>query len=117
MLIDNTRLAWHYILAAENSQTAFRTPKFGQLCEDHLGFRVYTFKMPLPKRPTVATGRKGTTTKDARFANFETDPKFRLPSKKHAKTKLDSRFSRLLTDPQFHSKGSVDRYGRRISSK
>lgn len=66
--------------------------------------------MPLPKRPTAAKG-------GSRFANFETDPKFRLPSKKHAKTKLDARFSRLLTDPDFHAKGSVDRYGRRISKK
>lgn len=68
--------------------------------------------MPLPKRPTAQKG-----TSDSRFANFETDPKFRLPSKKHAKTKLDPRFSRLRTDSDFHSKASVDRYGRRISKE
>jgi hypothetical protein len=56
-----------------------------------------------------------TTIGDARFANFQNDPKFRLPSKKHAKTKLDPRFSRLRSDPDFHSKGTVDKYGRKIS--
>ena len=52
---------------------------------------------------------------DSRFANFETDPKFRLPSKKHTKTKLDPRFSRLKSDPDFYNKASVDKYGRKIS--
>lgn len=54
---------------------------------------------------------------DARFANFETDPKFRLPSKKQSKTKLDPRFSRLRSDPDFYSKASVDKYGRKISKE
>jgi hypothetical protein len=53
-------------------------------------------------------------TGDPRFASFETDAKYRLPSKKHTKTKLDSRFSRLLTDPEFYSKSTVDRYGRKV---
>lgn len=54
-----------------------------------------------------------TVIEDSRFANFQTDAKFRLPSKKHSKTKLDSRFSRLLSDPDFYNKASVDRYGRK----
>ncbi|KAJ4351575.1 pre-rRNA-processing protein esf1 [Didymosphaeria variabile] len=69
--------------------------------------------MPLPKRQTVPKATKGSS--DSRFAAFETDPKFRLPSKKHAKTKLDPRFSRLRTDSDFYNKASVDKYGRPIS--
>lgn len=70
-------------------------------------------EMPLPKRQTVPQATKGSS--DSRFAAFETDPKFRLPSKKHAKTKLDPRFSRLRTDSDFYNKASVDKYGRPIS--
>jgi hypothetical protein len=78
--------------------------------------------MPLPKRQTIAKASAKETSKpkpspkpssSGRFDNFETDPKFRLPSKKHAKTKLDPRFARLRTDPDFQSKTAVDRYGRR----
>lgn len=52
---------------------------------------------------------------DSRFANFESDARFRLPSKKHTKTKLDPRFSRLRSDPDFYNKATVDKYGRKIS--
>lgn len=69
--------------------------------------------MPLPKRQTVPKATRESS--DSRFAAFETDPKFRLPSKKHAKTKLDPRFSRLRTDSDFHNKASVDKYGRPVS--
>ncbi|KAF2451718.1 hypothetical protein P171DRAFT_426194 [Karstenula rhodostoma CBS 690.94] len=69
--------------------------------------------MPLPKRQTVLKATKDSS--DSRFAAFETDPKFRLPSKKHAKTKLDPRFSRLRTDSDFYNKASVDKYGRPVS--
>ncbi|EMD86304.1 hypothetical protein COCC4DRAFT_135635 [Bipolaris maydis ATCC 48331] len=54
-------------------------------------------------------------TGDSRFANFQTDPKFRLPSKKHTKTKLDPRFARIKSDPDFYNKAKVDKYGRKIS--
>ncbi|CAI6342119.1 unnamed protein product [Periconia digitata] len=81
--------------------------------------------MPLPKRQTFAKASQRPrvqdpetqTTSDDRFANFETDPKFRLPSKKRAKTKLDPRFSRLRTDPDFQNKAPVDRYGRRVTTE
>lgn len=53
---------------------------------------------------------------DARFASFETDPRFRLPSKKAAKTKLDKRFAGMLDDEDFTSTSHVDRYGRKIKS-
>lgn len=53
---------------------------------------------------------------DARFASFETDPRFRLPSKKNAKTKLDKRFAGMLKDKDFTETAKVDRYGRKIKS-
>lgn len=71
--------------------------------------------MPLPKRQTVPKPDSIKASSDSRFSAFETDPKFRLPSKKHAKTKLDPRFSRLRTDSDFYNKASVDRYGRPIA--
>ncbi|EOA87634.1 pre-rRNA-processing protein esf1 [Exserohilum turcicum] len=76
--------------------------------------------MPLPKRQnlpsTAAKAEKASAaSRDPRFANFETDPKFRLPSKKHTKVKLDARFARIKSDPDFYNKASVDRYGRKIS--
>lgn len=54
--------------------------------------------------------------KDERFASFETDPRFRLPSKKHVKTKLDKRFAGMLDDEDFTAASKVDRYGRKIKS-
>jgi hypothetical protein len=53
---------------------------------------------------------------DPRFTSFETDPRFRLPSKKHTRTKIDKRFAKLLTDDDFSSTAKVDRYGRKLSS-
>ncbi|KEY66308.1 hypothetical protein S7711_02770 [Stachybotrys chartarum IBT 7711] len=53
---------------------------------------------------------------DARFSSFETDPRFRLPSRRQTKTTLDKRFSRMLTDDEFTTVAKVDRYGRKISS-
>ncbi|OAA58350.1 nuc153 [Cordyceps fumosorosea ARSEF 2679] len=53
---------------------------------------------------------------DARFSNFETDPRFRLPSKKNAKTKLDKRFAGMLDDEDFIATSRVDRYGRKVKS-
>ncbi|GJC78286.1 pre-rRNA-processing protein ESF1 [Colletotrichum liriopes] len=53
---------------------------------------------------------------DSRFSNFETDPRFRLPSKKQTKTTIDKRFSRMLKDDSFTSTAKVDRYGRKVKS-
>ncbi|EFY86107.1 pre-rRNA-processing protein ESF1 [Metarhizium acridum CQMa 102] len=53
---------------------------------------------------------------DARFASFETDPRFRLPSKKRTKTTLDKRFAGMLDDEDFTATAKVDRYGRKIKS-
>ncbi|CAO2654575.1 Nn.00g113080.m01.CDS01 [Neocucurbitaria sp. VM-36] len=75
--------------------------------------------MPLPKRQAIPAkaAKSSIPPSDSRFANFETDPKFRLPSKKHTKTKLDPRFSRLRSDPDFYNKASVDKYGRKLSKE
>ncbi|KAF9872343.1 hypothetical protein CkaCkLH20_10170 [Colletotrichum karsti] len=53
---------------------------------------------------------------DSRFSNFETDPRFRLPSKKQTKTTIDKRFARMLKDDSFTATSKVDRYGRKIKS-
>ena len=53
---------------------------------------------------------------DSRFNNFTTDPRFRLPSKKHTRTTIDKRFSRMLKDEDFSNAAKVDRYGRKLSS-
>ena len=52
---------------------------------------------------------------DPRFTNFNTDPRFRLPSRKYTKVKLDKRFSHMLHDADFSSKARVDRYGRKLA--
>ncbi|KAF7521927.1 hypothetical protein G7054_g12287 [Neopestalotiopsis clavispora] len=53
---------------------------------------------------------------DSRFANFQSDPRFRLPSKKATKTKIDKRFARVLKDEDFTKSAKVDRYGRKLKS-
>ncbi|OHE95166.1 hypothetical protein CORC01_09553 [Colletotrichum orchidophilum] len=53
---------------------------------------------------------------DSRFSNFETDPRFRLPSKKQTKTKIDKRFAHALKDESFTAGPKVDRYGRKVKS-
>ncbi|KAL6710188.1 pre-rRNA-processing protein esf1 [Coniothyrium glycines] len=75
--------------------------------------------MPLPKRQAIPakSAKPNAPPSDARFASFESDPKFRLPSKKHTKTKLDPRFSRLKSDPDFYNKATVDKYGRKLDKE
>ncbi|KAI1208375.1 uncharacterized protein F4807DRAFT_149794 [Annulohypoxylon truncatum] len=53
---------------------------------------------------------------DSRFTNFESDPRFRLPSKHRNKTTLDKRFSRMLKDDDFIASAKVDKYGRKLKS-
>ncbi|KAI9883579.1 MAG: Sister chromatid cohesion protein 2 [Watsoniomyces obsoletus] len=71
-------------------------------------------------RPTRGGGRdrSGANTvpvTDSRFARISTDPRFRLPSKRHTHVAIDQRFSRMLRDDEFSQKASVDRYGRKIA--
>ncbi|VBB84358.1 Putative Pre-rRNA-processing protein ESF1 [Podospora comata] len=69
----------------------------------------------MPK-PTKKNAGAASSIKDARFANFETDPRFQLPSKRNIKTKLDKRFSKVLNDDEFLATAKVDRYGRKLET-
>lgn len=51
---------------------------------------------------------------DPRFTNIQTDPRFRLPSRKSTHVEIDKRFARMLHDEEFSSRAKVDRYGRRL---
>ncbi len=68
------------------------------------------------KAKGVAPAASHDSITDSRFSSFTTDPRFRLPSKNHARTKIDKRFSRMLKDDDFASTAKVDRYGRKLSS-
>src|SRR3978361_1921301 len=70
--------------------------------------------MPKQKAPKDVSASSEIT--DPRFSNFTTDPRFRLPSKKHTRTTIDKRFSRMLKDEDFSNSAKVDRYGRKLSS-
>ncbi|CAN8102094.1 unnamed protein product [Discula destructiva] len=65
------------------------------------------------KKRDAAPAKKIT---DSRFASFETDPRYALPSKRKSKTTIDKRFSRMLKDDEFTATAKVDRYGRKIKS-
>ncbi|MCJ1477706.1 pre-rRNA-processing protein esf1 [Lambiella insularis] len=69
----------------------------------------------VPKGSQSAETVLHTSITDPRFANIQTDPRFRLPSRKQTHVKIDSRFSRMLKDERFASKAKVDRYGRRLA--
>ena len=51
---------------------------------------------------------------DPRFANIQTDPRFRLPSKKNTHVQIDKRFAHMLRDESFSGRAKVDRYGRKL---
>ncbi|KAH7409731.1 pre-rRNA-processing protein-like protein ESF1 [Cadophora sp. MPI-SDFR-AT-0126] len=72
--------------------------------------------MPKQKGPKGAAAAEASDITDPRFSNFSTDPRFRLPSKKHTRTKIDKRFSRMLKDDDFSNSATVDRYGRKLST-
>ncbi|KAK3389617.1 hypothetical protein B0H63DRAFT_102136 [Podospora didyma] len=71
--------------------------------------------MPKPKS-SKRGGAAAEHITDPRFANFESDPRYQLPSKKNLKTKLDKRFSRVLKDDDFVATAKVDRYGRKLKT-
>ncbi|PWY79502.1 pre-rRNA-processing protein ESF1 [Aspergillus sclerotioniger CBS 115572] len=52
---------------------------------------------------------------DPRFANIQTDPRYRLPSKRQTHVKLDNRFAHMLRDKDFSRNAAVDRYGRKLA--
>ncbi|KAI1379550.1 hypothetical protein F4677DRAFT_336264 [Hypoxylon crocopeplum] len=71
----------------------------------------------MPKKHTKKQdGSSAAAAGDSRFANFESDPRFRLPSKHRAKTTIDKRFSRMLKDDDFIASAKVDKYGRKLKS-
>lgn len=71
--------------------------------------------MPKQKAPKGAKGADAPEPiADPRFASFATDPRFRLPSKKHSRTQIDKRFGRMFTDEEFVNTAKVDRYGRKL---
>lgn len=75
-------------------------------------YQLTTFAMKNEKKGESSSSR----ITDARFASFETDPRFRLPSKKRTKTTLDKRFAGMLDDEDFTATAKVDRYGRKVKS-
>ncbi|KAI9827214.1 MAG: pre-rRNA-processing protein esf1 [Thelocarpon impressellum] len=71
-------------------------------------------KRPRQKAPKGGNATASETITDPRFANIHTDPRFRLPSKKHTRVQLDNRFAHVLKDEDFSKKAAVDRYGRKL---
>ncbi|SPN99692.1 related to Streptococcus M protein [Cephalotrichum gorgonifer] len=69
------------------------------------------------KNPKGSRGNAAGHITDARFASFETDPRFKLPSTKKTKTTIDKRFARMLDGEEFVSATKVDKYGRKLKSK
>ena len=67
------------------------------------------------KRRKTGEQPEGKTITDPRFANIQSDPRYRLPSKKH-KVKVDKRFSRALKEDDFNRRAKVDRYGRPLET-
>lgn len=58
---------------------------------------------------------KKTVTSDERFAGVHSDPRFRVPGKKHIKGTIDDRFKDVIDkDERFQDKVIVDKYGRKI---
>ncbi|CAG7920825.1 unnamed protein product [Penicillium olsonii] len=60
-------------------------------------------------------GEKGPVITDSRFENIQTDPRYRLPSKRQTHVKLDKRFQHMLDDKDFSRNAAVDRYGRKLA--
>ncbi|KAJ3568432.1 hypothetical protein NPX13_g6421 [Xylaria arbuscula] len=65
------------------------------------------------KKPS---GASSAAKQDSRFASFETNPRYRLPSKGRVKTKIDKRFQRVFEDDDFTATAKLDRYGRKLKS-
>ncbi|CAK7222616.1 pre-rRNA-processing protein esf1 [Sporothrix curviconia] len=68
-----------------------------------------------PKKQKERGGEAGRIS-DERFAKFESDPRYRLPSRRDTKTKLDKRFGHVLKDKGFTATTQIDRYGRKIKT-
>ncbi|KAL8790374.1 MAG: hypothetical protein Q9195_006392 [Heterodermia aff. obscurata] len=71
-------------------------------------------KQKVPKALNMPKDTGSDQITDPRFKNIQTDPRFRLPSRKNTHVQIDKRFARMLRDDGFSSKAKVDRYGRRL---
>ncbi|QVM07680.1 pre-rRNA-processing protein esf1 [Coccidioides posadasii str. Silveira] len=69
-----------------------------------------------PKRRKTSSNDKADkdVITDPRFANIQSDPRYRLPSKKHTRVKIDKRFAHMFHDKDFSRNAAVDRYGRKL---
>ncbi|OCT45292.1 Pre-rRNA-processing protein esf1 [Cladophialophora carrionii] len=67
------------------------------------------------KQKTAGAASSSSRVTDPRFANIQSDPRYRLPGKKN-KVKLDKRFARVLEDDDFVKRAKVDRYGRPLEA-
>ncbi|KAI9926697.1 hypothetical protein AWENTII_011318 [Aspergillus wentii] len=67
------------------------------------------------KKSGGAKGQADSVITDPRFANIQTDPRYRLPSKRQTHVKLDQRFAHMLHDKDFSKNAAVDRYGRKLA--
>ncbi|KAI0869424.1 hypothetical protein GGS24DRAFT_478893 [Hypoxylon argillaceum] len=70
----------------------------------------------MPKPQKKHSDAPSAAKKDSRFASFETNPRYRLPSKGRVKTKIDKRFQRVFEDEDFTATAKLDRYGRKLKS-
>ncbi|KAJ5533214.1 hypothetical protein N7494_009766 [Penicillium frequentans] len=67
------------------------------------------------KKAGGAKGEAGKVITDPRFASIQSDPRYRLPSKRQTHVKLDKRFAHMLDDKDFSRNAAVDRYGRKLA--
>ncbi|PLB50410.1 hypothetical protein P170DRAFT_381062 [Aspergillus steynii IBT 23096] len=67
------------------------------------------------KKGGAAKDQADSVIKDPRFSNIQTDPRYRLPSKRQTHVKLDNRFAHMLRDKDFSRNAAVDRYGRKLA--
>ncbi|KAI8630462.1 hypothetical protein F5Y19DRAFT_46976 [Xylariaceae sp. FL1651] len=68
----------------------------------------------MPKKQKIQDGASAAAASDSRFASFESNPRYRLPSKGRVKTKIDKRFKRVFEDEEFTASAKLDRYGRKL---
>ncbi|KAJ5908889.1 hypothetical protein N7495_001571 [Penicillium taxi] len=66
-------------------------------------------------KKTGSKGEAGQVITDPRFASIQSDPRYRLPSKRQTHVKLDKRFQHMLDDKDFSRNAAVDRYGRKLA--
>ncbi|KAJ5123572.1 hypothetical protein N7448_009669 [Penicillium atrosanguineum] len=67
------------------------------------------------KKKSKKAGGAAPVITDPRFANIQSDPRYRLPSKRQTHVKLDKRFQHMLDDKDFSRNAAVDRYGRKLA--